>query len=433
MSDSKLSNEKLVAMSCMGNALEYYDFALYTVFSLKMAEVFFPTGDPFVSLIASLSALAVGFFTRPLGALFFGNLGDKYGRRTALTISIIGIGFPTVTIGLTPSYAEIGILAPIIVVLSRVIQGLCTGGEYNGVGIFCLEHVGRTRPGYYSAFLASASATGALTATLIGGYFITLESEGAWRIPFILGFFIAFVGLWLRHKIEDSMEFKTQSESAPHIPLKALLMEYKLSCTKTFSVGFLNGILSYTTFGFLTIYLSLYGSLPEGTNIVYINMVGLIFLIAGNPIMGHIYDIWGERRYVTIVFPAIALSFLLGFVLLMQPYVSLVILGQAILGFAAGAIGGPTHIMVHNLFPTLIRYRGIAFSFNVGIAIGGGTISIVHLALIRATNIPYMPCAYIALMLLISYFIFKASAAKSKTFHMDDNNTEYTGVTFENV
>lgn len=426
MSKPPLSNKKLVLISCVGNAMEYYDFALYAVFAMKMAEVFFPSDNQFVSLIASLSALAVGFFTRPIGALLFGSLGDKYGRRTALTISIIGIGFPTVTIGLTPSYAEIGILAPIIVVSSRVVQGLCTAGEYNGAGIFCLEHIGQNRPGYHSAYLASASATGALSATLIGGYFVTLETDGAWRIPFILGFFIAFVGLWLRHKIEDSWEFKNRSGSAPHIPLRALITEYKLSCTKTFSVGYLNGILSYTTFGFLSIYLSLYGSLPPEVNVVYINMVGLIFLIIGNPIMGNMYDVWGEKKYVTIMFPAIAFSFLVGFILLMQPSLSLVIIGQAVFGLGAAAIGGPTHVMVHELFPTLIRYRGVAFSFNVGIAIGGGTISIVHLALIQATNIPYMPSLYISLVLLAAYFIFKASAVQSR------REENYAKAVFEN-
>lgn len=413
MSSNK-SYFKTITMSFVGNALEFYDFTLYGVFAIKMGEVFFPMADPLISLIASLGAFATGFLMRPLGALLFGSLGDQYGRKTALTVSIIGIGFPTVTIGLTPGYDEIGILAPIIVILSRLIQGLCTGGEYNGAAIYCLEQIGQTRPGFFSSFLTSSCALGAVTATFLGGYFGQMEWEGAWRVPFILGFFISFLGLWLRYRIEESMEFKAKTSSEGPIPLVALFKEYKLSCLKTFSLGFLNGTMSYTVFGFLTIFLTRYGSLPEGINPSYVNTVGLIFFMLGNPVMGHLYDMIGERKYIWIMTAMLCTMPFIAFVLLSSTSIWLVFVAQALLGMGGGAIGGVTHVIPQTLFPTLIRYRGIAFNFSLGMGLGGGAVGIAHLYLIEKTGWTMMPSIYILFVALFVYLIFRILDRKDK-------------------
>jgi MFS transporter, MHS family, proline/betaine transporter len=416
MSSNK-SYFRTITMSFAGNALEFYDFTLYGVFAMKMGQVFFPLEDPLISLIASLGAFASGFLMRPIGALIFGSLGDKYGRKTALTVSIIGIGFPTVAIGLTPGYEEIGILAPIIVVCSRLIQGLCTGGEYNGAAIYCLEQIGNTRPGFYSAFLTSSCALGAITALLLGGFFSNQDWEGAWRVPFILGFFISFVGLWLRYRIEESMEFKAKASSEGPIPLLALFREYKVSCIKTFSLGFLNGTMSYTVFSFLIIFLKRYGSLPDGINVVYVNMVGMAFFMIGNPIMGHVYDRVGEKTYILIMTIMISVMPIVAFYLLGFPSLWLVFLAQAILGLATGAIGGVTHAIPQTLFPTLIRYRGIAFNFSFGVGIGGGAVGIAHLYLIEKTGWIYIPSAYILLVTLIVYLVFRIADNKQPEPH----------------
>lgn len=412
MPKNKTSYFKTITMSFAGNALEFYDFTLYGVFAIKMAEVFFPMNDPLISLIVSLSAFGTGFLMRPLGALLFGSLGDKYGRKTALTVSIIGIGFPTVTIGLTPGYDEIGLLAPIIVVASRLIQGLCTGGEYNGAAIYCLEQIGKNRPGYYSAYLTSSCALGAITALLLGGYFSSLEWEGAWRVPFILGFFISFLGLWLRYKIEESMEFKAKSSSESPIPLLALFREYKVSCVKTFSLGFLNGTMSYTVFSFLIIFLKRYGSLPEGINVVYLNIIGMTFFMIGNPIMGHVYDKVGEKKFISIMTLMICTFPIVAFKLLGTPSLAMVLMAQALLGLATGAIGGITHAIPQTLFPTLIRYRGIAFNFSLGMGLGGGAVGIAHLYLIEKTGWIYMPSVYIFFVAMFVYGVFKISDDK---------------------
>ncbi len=407
--DKTRSYVRILGMSFAGNALEFYDFTLYGVFAMKLSQVFFPMEDEFASLLFSLAAFASGFLMRPFGALLFGHVGDKYGRKTALTISIIGIGFPTVIIGITPGYEDIGILAPIIIVASRLVQGLCTGGEYNGAAIYCLEQIGQKRPGFFSSFLTSSCALGAILATFLGGYFGKQEWEGAWRVPFIFGFFISFLGLWLRYKIEESPEFKEQSSANGPIPMVAMIREYWVSSLKTFSIGALNGTMSYTVFAFPTIFIARYGSLSKDINTIYVNMVGLLFFMMGNILMGHLYDKLGERKYISMMTVMLCVLPVFCFMCLSTSSLELVILGQAVLGTCAGAIGGVTHVIAQKLFPTLIRYRGISFNFSLGMGIVGGTVGMVHLYLIEKTGMIYIPSAYIFVIAVLVYLLFRAN------------------------
>jgi MHS family proline/betaine transporter-like MFS transporter len=398
---------RVITMSFIGNALEFYDFTLYGVFAMKMGQVFFPLADPLASLLASLAAFASGFLMRPVGAILFGHIGDKFGRKTALTVSIIGIGFPTVTIGLTPSYAEIGILAPIIVVASRLVQGICTGGEYNGAAIYCLEELQNKRPGFFSSFLTSAAGFGVIIAIFLGGYFGEQEWEGAWRVPFILGFFISFLGLWLRSKISESREFQDQSVLRKPIPMIAMLKEYRASSIKTFTAGAMNGLMAYTTFAFLTIFLTRYGSLPKDINLVYLNVIGMSFYMFINPAMGHLYDKIGEAKYITLMTILLCTVPLPAFVLLAQPSLLSVVIAQALLGTCTASIGGVALAISQKQFPTLIRYRGIAFNFSLGMGLAGGTVGMIHLYLIEKTKWIYIPSLYIFVGAIFMYLLFK--------------------------
>jgi MHS family proline/betaine transporter-like MFS transporter len=399
-------------VSIIGNALIFYNFTLYGVLAVKLGQVFFPWTDAFESLMASLGVFAAGFVMRPLGALLFGHIGDKYGRKIALGITVIGMGFSTVVIAVIPGYDQIGITAPLVVIASRLVQGLFAGGEYSGVAVYCLEKLDNKMPGFYSGFLTSSCVIGSIIATIVGGYFVRQEWTDAWRIPFVIGYFISFLGIWLRYKIEESPQFIANIANAP-ISIFTLLTEWRLASLKTFSVGALNGLLSYTLFGFLTIFIYNYSELPQYTNIIYTNMVGLVFFMLCSPFMGYLYDKFGEKLYLKIMLILLSILPSLGFYYLSSTWISYVIIGEAILGLCASAIGGVTHIMLQGLFPTLIRYRGIAFNFNMGMAVVGGTVGMMHLYLIEKTGSIYAPSIYIFIVAVLVYCLFNYDTEKS--------------------
>jgi MHS family proline/betaine transporter-like MFS transporter len=227
--------KRVVFSSSIGNALEFYDFTLCGVFIPILATVFFPKGNELAALLGGIFAFSAAFWTRPLGAILFGNMGDKEGRKKALSLTVMFMGIPTMMIGFLPSFETIGVAAPLILVALRMIQGLCTGGEYNGAAIFALEHAEK-KSGFISGLISASCVAGAVLATIMG---ISLARYGAdsiaWRFAFILGGFISIIGFYIRKKTNESLS-NDAKPSKRWFPIKSVIQEYKLS--------FLTGITS---------------------------------------------------------------------------------------------------------------------------------------------------------------------------------------------
>jgi MHS family proline/betaine transporter-like MFS transporter len=163
-----MKKKKMIFAAMIGNALEYYDFTLYGFFAAYLSPFYFPSDNPTTSMIASFGAFAAGFLMRPIGGLIFGHLGDRYGRKMALFISILLITLPTLTIGLLPTYAQIGFFAPLIIVICRLAQGICTAGEYTGATVLIAEYTEKNQPGFACSLLPASSLVGAILATGLG-------------------------------------------------------------------------------------------------------------------------------------------------------------------------------------------------------------------------------------------------------------------------
>src|SRR5260221_4652490 len=208
----KWKSSKVIFSAMLGNSLEYYDFNLFIFLAPVISPLFFPTEDKIASVLIGLGTYAVGYFMRPLGAVAFGYIGDVYGRRRALTLSIILMAIPTFLMGLLPTYEAIGILAPIAVIVLRLLQGFCAGGEYNGAGIFTVENVNPKKAGFAGGMITASSAIGFLMGSMVASLCVLeVMPSWAWRVAFLMGIIVGFVGLYLRRNIPDAYFSKIQN------------------------------------------------------------------------------------------------------------------------------------------------------------------------------------------------------------------------------
>ena len=409
---------KLLPATVMGNALEFFDFTIYAIYAATIGRVFIPMEDPTISLLASWAIFAVGFIMRPLGALVFGYFGDTVGRKLSLSTTILLTGLPTLIIGLLPGYNQLGLMAPLILILCRLLQGLCTGGEYNGAAIFALEHVGKIKPGTVGGIITASCVIGAMTATFSGFLISNYGAEWMWRLPFIFGAFISFIGFFIRTFMNETPEFAALKEKkmTKHVGLLEIYSSYPISSFISFIVGSLNGALSYTLFGFLNVYMSKYLGLDPAVAMKY-NLLGLSFFMFGCPVAGYFLDrVGGNKAMITagilLLFGAFPVFFLLQ---TLNP--PLILIGQSLLGIFVASIAGAGHGFMQTLFPTPARYRGVSINFCIGMAACGGTAPMLLTYLIEARHATlYSPAIY--LMLLAATFSLCLSLySRSRTGH----------------
>lgn len=407
---------KLLPATVMGNALEFFDFTIYAIFAATIGKIFFPLENATASLLASWATFAVGFLMRPLGALVFGYIGDKYGRKLSLSTTVLLTGLPTLTIGLCPGYTEIGMFAPFILILCRLLQGLCTGGEYNGAAIFALEHVGKVKPGTVGGIITSSCVIGAFLATFSGFLISHYGSEWMWRIPFIFGAFISFLGFIIRYYMNETPEF-TALKGSPikkHLSLIALYTSYPVSSFLSFLAGSLNGALSYTLFGFLNVYLSKYLGVEASVAFKY-SLLGLSFFMLFCPIAGYFLDQVGGAKAMRMAGLMVFMGALPVFSLLQTLNPLLILMGQALLGILVAGIAGAGHGFMQKLFPTQARYRGVSINFCLGMALCGGTAPMLMTYLIESCHASlYTPAYY--LMVLAAIFVTCLSVFSKKQY-----------------
>jgi len=382
--------------SVIGTALEFYGFMLFAVFMETIGKEFFPTHNEMQAIMFGSLAILAAFIGRPFGATLFGYIGDNYGRRIALILSISLMGIPTLIIGVLPGYASWGIAAPIILIICRVVQGLCTGGEYNGSAIFALEHLGKNYPGMFGGLITAASVLGALLANSVGIY---LKQPGmpdwGWRAAFAFGVIVSLVGLWLRLQTSESPEFEKlkKNKKIEKSPFFSAVRNHWPSSITTIITGSLNGILAYTLYKFLAIYLVRWFGYSE-TEVLKLTNFGIIVYVFCAPIMGYVMDRTGTERYMKRACVFICFAAIPMFYLFQLPSVITTYAAEALLGITVASIAGPEHAFIQRLFPVKDRYSGVAFNYCVGMGIGGGIMPWVLLYLVdivHASDCPNLP------------------------------------------
>ncbi len=377
--ETAASRRKVVISGMLGNGLEWYDYALYGHMSLVFATLFFPSEDASFALILTFLTFAVGFISRPLGAVIFGRIGDKYGRKQALTLSMILMAIPTGCIGLLPTYESVGILAPILLLTIRVVQGLSLGGAFSGSMSYVVEHADpakRAMTGSVTMLsLVIGFLTGSLVSTLVSS---SLPEEDfiswGWRLPFFVGVLIGVVGFWIRNHGDESPAYKEAKEAGTlsQSPVKDACFKETRKMLQGFSIYLFVTVPFYT----LAIYMIAYSKAHLGLTqeqalqVNSMSMVAMFLLIIP---AARAADRYGRRP---ILLGAIIVMMLLvypAFQLMQNGDFWSIAMGQIMLSLVLGCYLAPIPAVLVELFPTRIRYTGMALSYNFCAILGGFT------------------------------------------------------------
>ncbi len=394
-----MSKKKIIISAILGNVVEYYDFGVYAVFASTIGALFFPSASEFVQLALAFSVFAFGFLMRPLGGIIFGHIGDKFGRKVALNLSILGMAISTLSIGILPGYEKIGILAPIILVIIRMFQGVCIGGEGTGSAIFILEHLSKKRLSLIGSVVMASNILGTLLATLVGiciTEFIGVD-DFSWRYGFILGAIMGIVGVYLRHQNAETPVFDEMRSKNKLIktPLLKVIKEKQASLLLIIALSGAATSLAYMIRGyFSTFFLEIMGY-PHNQSL-YFTSFCLLNLIILLPIFGMIADHFGQSRFLRFTAFVIIISIIPIFLLLANNSKNefLVYSALVLISILAAAISAPAYPYAISAFPPELRYSGVAFGWNIGNAIFGGTTPFISTILVeKVSNIA--PAYYI--------------------------------------
>ncbi|USG67852.1 MFS transporter [Brevibacillus ruminantium] len=409
----------------IGNLIEWYDWYVYSAFAVYFSSEFFPKGDTTSQLLNTAAIFAIGFLMRPLGSLLMGRYADRHGRRAALTLSITVMASGSLIIALTPGYSTIGIYAPIILVLARLLQGLSLGGEYGTSATYLSEMASSGRRGFYSSFQYVTLIAGQLLALGVQIILQQVLSEAdmhtwGWRIPFVIGALGALVVLWLRRSMDESDQFtqmeKKTKESAG--TLRALMKYPKAVLTV---VGLtLGGTIAFNTY---TTYLQKFMvntvGLPKET-VSWINFTALLVFVVLQPIAGMLSDRIG-RRPLLMTFGILGTLFTVPMFLLMEqtksPMVAFLLMMMGLI-----IVTGYTSInaiVKAELFPTEIRALGVGFPYAITVAVFGGTAEFVALGLknIGSESLFYY---YVAVCIAISLITYWRMGETSKSSRIEE-------------
>lgn len=394
-SSGRRKEVRTVAASMIGTAVEFYDFSIYGVAaSLVFAHLFFPDVSDFVGTLLSLSTFAIAFAARPVGAAVFGHFGDKVGRKGTLFVTLMLMGVSTVGIGLLPTYAQVGIWAPILLVFLRLVQGFSLGGEQSGAMLMSVESAQEKRRGLFGAFVNSGAGWGLLLANLVFLVMSLLSAEAfqswGWRVPFLLSAVLVGVGLYIRLRLEESPEFE-QLKKVGEVRRMPLLEVFQSNWRQVvlLAVGLMASGVSY----YVAIVYSLsYGTTALGqTRGTMLSLVLLmtVLMITLVPLVGWLSDRWGSasRRRI-FVGSALALTgtSFVWFSLLQTRQYGLMLLGFVVLFLAYCANIAVTPTFFALAFPAHVRYSGMAIGFTLGTVLGASIAPLVATAVQAATG-----------------------------------------------
>ncbi|MFT4012163.1 MAG: MFS transporter [Paracoccus sp. (in: a-proteobacteria)] len=403
--------------SLSGSSVEWFDFFLYaTAAGLIFNKQFFPTDDPYVSLMISYVTLSITFFVRPIGGVIFAHIGDKVGRKKTLVMTITLMGAATIAIGLLPTYEQAGMLAPILLTLCRVVQGLAIGGEWGGALLLAYEFAPRNRRGLYGAIPQMGISIGMLLSTLAFAIVTSLPGtafeDWAWRVPFISSILLVLLGLWIRNGLGETPAFKKVHEQGhpPKLPIADTIRDHWRSVLVAAGAKTVETAPFYLFSTFVVAYATTTLSYDR-TTILNIVTVAAVICTIMIPLTGRLSDDWGRRR-----------TFILGAVLVgavTVPFFVLLNVGQVWAAFLAVTLAfgicwpwttSTIGTMTSEIFDARVRYTGVTLGYQIGACLAGGTMPLLAVWMLRHFNGQWWPIAtYIIAIAVLAIIAVLAS------------------------
>lgn len=420
---------KAATASFIGNFIEWFDYASYGYLAAVIATVFFPESDRAVALMSAFFVFAISFLLRPVGAVFWGNWGDKYGRRWALSWSILVMSGATFLIGFIPGYNTIGLAAPVLLFLLRMVQGFSASGEYAGASAFLAEYAPNGKRGLYTAMVPASTAAGLLVGSLFATVIYTVLNDAdmqawGWRIPFLLAGPLGIIGRYIRVRLEDSPVFQTlvkaSAKNVATAPVREVLSKHFGKVAIAFGVTCLNAAGFYLILSYMPTYLSEELHVPEtpafiASSIALLVYIGAIFL------MGHLSDKMGRKRMLIVACVLFIVLTVPLFALLGFGSLPIIVAVEIIFVILLSTNDGTLATFLAEIFPTRVRYTGFALSFNTANAIFGGTAPMVATWLISVTGTTMAPAYYLAAVSIAALGAMLASKETAfKSLQADD-------------
>lgn len=389
------SSSKALFAGVSGTALQWYDFALFGYFAPIIAAAYFPNDNQFASLLSAFGVFAVGYLLAPIGSLFFGYIGDQFGRKRALTLSILAMAIPTALISVIPSYQYIGIAAPLLITLLRAIQGFVASSEFTGSAIFLVEHAKPENKAFYGCLTSSAYSTGLIMAGLAASFFTaSFMPDWGWRIGFGLALIAGILIFYLRAHVAETPEYEHIAQhDKQSLPFLAALKEAPLAVVGIIGIAWLVSIMTFGTYVFTATYLHSYFHISLGLATLIITLA-LAVDATLEPFIALLADKIGLLKVVRLGMVGMLLLSIPIFILLATGNVVLIAIGLVFMSILIAITYAPLNAYMVSLFPHQYRYSGFGVAFNVGISLFGGTTPIVMMWLVNTTNNYISPAWY---------------------------------------
>jgi MHS family proline/betaine transporter-like MFS transporter len=394
-----ITGPRAVAAAVIGNGLEWYNFMLYGVFAAIIGKLYFPASDELTRLLLSFATFSVGFFMRPLGGTLLGMYSDKVGRKAALSLTIMLMCIGTAMIALMPTYAQIGIAAPLLLVLARLLQGFSTGGEMGNATAFMREYAPDGRTGYYVSWVYASSslfiALGAAVGAIVSNSFSAADLETwGWRVPFFLGLFIGPVGYLLRTRIAEPPEHKRTHEREGR-PFVDVITKHPKEAFASGALITLSTICTYTILIYTPTYATHTLKLPQAAGFTA-TMVGTITAGALIPVVGHFVDRVGAKVLLrTAPVLLMVLAYPMFSLINAVPSLTTLLFYQIVFGVVIALYQGPILTGIGDMFPNRALATGLGLSDNLAVSIFGGTAALMITWLISVTGSNMVPAYYV--------------------------------------